>query len=215
MEAFDALMEFAQLTSAILTHAGERSNSNMHAFTTMQKFLSDVLNETGIHLTQENKSVFNYCLDRINLILELQERMVKIYNDFQQKNQKFHDGDEENFTRQDMDEAANYLGEIGYIQYRQVLGIYEYIPKFKYIKELNNPEIKKFITADVKGYLTEFSKGEKEQLKNVEHITYQPNMEELTKEEHIELEKEVFYKNLAKTNALSRKELRHPNLYER
>ncbi|MBY7142369.1 hypothetical protein KFZ56_04520 [Virgibacillus sp. NKC19-3] len=210
LEAFDALMEYAQLTTAILTHGGERSSANMDAFTTMRKFLTDVLNESESQLTQKSRNTFDFCLERINVILSLQERIIEIYNDFQQKNQNFHDGYEENFTRQDMEEAANYLGEIGYIQYRQIVANYETIPKFKYIKELNSPEVKRYITSNVKGYLSIFSKGEKKQLKNIEHVTYQPNMEELTKEEHIEVEKEVFYNNLAKTNALSRKELRHP-----
>ncbi|GGK08663.1 hypothetical protein GCM10007063_33830 [Lentibacillus kapialis] len=210
MEAFDALMEHAQLTTLILKHGGERSSANMDAFTTMKKFLSDVLNEGGNHLTQESKDIFNFCLERIQVILNLQERIINIYDDFQQKNQKYHDGDEENITRQDMEKKAKYLGEIDYIQYRQVVAIYEYIPKFKYIKELNDPEVKKHMTTAVKRYLTEFSKGEEEQLENIERVKFQPNMEELTREEHIEGAKKDFYKNLEETKALSRKELRYP-----
>lgn len=210
MEAFDALMEFAQLTSLILDHGGERSDANMDSFTTMKAFLSDVLNDVGDSLDQESRSVFTYCLERVDLILNLQERIIELYRDFHQNNQKFHEGDKENFTRQELDESANYLGEIGYIQYRQVVAIYEFIPKFKYIKELNNPEVNKHVTASVKKYLAEFSRDEEGQRKNVEHLTYQSNMDELTKEQHIKLEKDIFYKNLAETNAAARKDLRHP-----
>jgi hypothetical protein len=71
--------------------------------------------------------------------------------------------------------------------------------------------VNEHITTAVKKYLAEFSKDEEGQRKNVEHITYQPNMDELTKEEHIELEKDIFYKNLAETNASSRKDLRYPS----
>src|SRR5699024_2918028 len=193
MEAYDALMEFAQLTSSILNNGGERAEANMDSFTTMKTFLSGVLNDTGDSLDQESRSVFKYCLERIDLILNLQERMIELYRDFLQKNQKYHEGDKENFTRQDMNEAANCLGEMGYIQYKQVVSIYEFIPKFKYIKKLNNPKVNEHITTAVKKYLAEFSKDEEGQRKNVEHITYQPNMDELTKEEHIELEKDIFY----------------------
>lgn len=167
-------MEFAQLTSLILDHGGRRSNADMDAFTTMKKFLLDVLNEIGVHLSEESRDVFEYCLERINLILNLQGRIIDLYDDFQQKNQEFHNGVKENFTKQDMEEAANYLGEMGYIQYRQVLAIYKFIPKFKYIKRLKNPEVKKYITPAVKRYLAEFSQEQRKQLKNVEHVTYQP-----------------------------------------
>lgn len=210
--AFNSLLEHAESISLILNHGGERANANMHAFTTMQQFLSDVLNEVADYLTPEIKDVFEFCLNRINLILKFHERLQDIFQSISEKIDKYFDGEKENFTKQDMREEANYLGEIGYIQYRQIMAIYEFIPKFRYIQELNNLEVDKYITTLVKKYLAEFSKGEKEQLKNIEHVTYQNNMEELTREEHIELEKEVFFKNLEETNALSRRELRYPKL---
>ncbi|WP_449354443.1 hypothetical protein ACUL41_15290 [Virgibacillus natechei] len=210
MEAFDALMEYAQLTSMILTYGGLNSSGDTHDITTLKKFLSDVLNEPEELLTQEIRNNFNFCLLRMNLILSLQERILEIYNDFQQKNQKYHDGDDENFTKQDIEEAATYLGEIDYIQYSQVLASDECIPKFKYIKELNNPDVKKHKTIAVRKYLAEFLKGEKQQNKNAEYVTYQQNMKELSKEEHIKFQKEAFNKYLAETKASLSKELRHP-----
>ncbi|SFA91050.1 hypothetical protein SAMN04488072_103213 [Lentibacillus halodurans] len=210
LEAFDALLEYAQITTLILTHGGEKASADMHAFTTMERFLSDVLYEAGNDLTKEIRSVLNYCLERIKLITSLQERLVEIYHDFQQKNQKLHDKEKENFTIQDLKEAAHYLGELDYIQYRQIVAIYEYIPKFKYIKKINNQEVKKHMTTAVKRYLVEFSKGEEEQRKSIESVKFQSNMEELTREEHIEGAKKGFYKNLAETNASTRKLLRYP-----
>ncbi|MBY7142347.1 hypothetical protein KFZ56_04405 [Virgibacillus sp. NKC19-3] len=210
LEAFDALLEYSQAATLILTHGGDKASANMDAFTTMQKFLLSVLNEEGNHLMLEIREVFDYCLERINLILSMQKRVVEIYNDFQQKNQKYHDGYDENVTRRNIDETVNYLGELDFLQYQQIVAIYEYIPKFNYIKELNNPEIKKHITTAVKTYLAEFSKGEKEQLKNIESVKFQTNMDELTKEEHIERAKEDFYKNLSETNSETRRLLRYP-----
>lgn len=208
LEAFDALLEFSELTSLTLEHAGKRVNAYTYPHTMMQKFLMDVLKECRNHLTSEEKNVFDYCLERINLMLELQERIEEIYGEFHQKSKRYLDGVEEEFTKQDIEEAANYLGEVGFIQYRQVVAVYEYIPKFRYIKEMNNPEVKKYITATVEDYLGEFSEGEEEHRKNVDKLSFQPNMDDLTKEEHIELEKSRIYKNLAKINESSRKELR-------
>ena len=211
LEAFDALLEYAQLTSLILTYAGASSNADTEDFTTLKKFFSNVLNEPGNHLSQETRDSFDFCLEKVNLIFSLQERILEIYNDFKQKNQKYHNGDEKNFSKQDIEEAVNYFAEIRYIQYRQALAMNECIPKFKYIKELNDPNVKKHKNIANKRYLAQYSKDDEEQFKEYEHATYQRNMEELTKEEHIEVEKEAFYKYLAETNASSMKELRHPN----
>ncbi|WP_079527888.1 hypothetical protein [Halobacillus hunanensis] len=206
LEAFDALLEFSVLTSLFIDHAEKRVNAYMYPHTLMQKFLMDVLGEGC--LTSEEKNVFDYCLERINLMLELQGRLQEMYGEFEQKAKRYRDGVEEELTKQDIEEAANNLGEVGFIQYRQVVAVYEYIPKFRYIKEMNNPEVKKYITATIDGYLGEFSVNEEEHRKNVERISLQPNMGDLTKEEHIELEKSMIYKNIAKINASSRKELR-------
>ncbi|HLR62761.1 MAG TPA: hypothetical protein VK097_10010 [Lentibacillus sp.] len=136
--------------------------------------------------------------------------MVEIYSDFQQKSQNYRDGDEENFTKRDIEEAVNYFAEISYLQYRQIVAMDECKPKFKYIKELNDPDVKKHKNIAVKSYLAQYSKDDKVQSKDNEYATYQRNMKKLTKEEHIEVEKEDFYKYLAETNASSRKDLRHP-----
>lgn len=208
LEAFDALLEFSVLTRLFVDHAEKKVNAYMYPHTMMQKFLMDVLREGCNHLTSEENNVFEYCLERINLIAELQGRIQEMYGEFEQKARRYRDGVEEEFTKQDIEEAANNLGEFGFIQYRQVVAIYEYIPKFRYIKEMNNPEVKKYITATIDGYLGEFSINEEEHRKSIEKISLQPNMGDLTKEEHIELEKSIIYKNLAKINASSRKELR-------
>ncbi|WP_404451916.1 hypothetical protein LG329_16435 [Virgibacillus necropolis] len=208
LEAFDSLLEFSVLTYLFVDHAEKRVNVYMYPHTLMQKFLMDVLKEVCNHLTSEEKNVFEYCLERIDLMLELQGRIQEMYGEFEQKAKRYRDGVEEEITKQDIEEAANYLGEVGFIQYRQVVAVYEYIPKFRYIKEMNNPEVKKYITTTVDGYLDEFSINEEEHRKNVERISIQPNMSDLTKEEHIELEKSEIYKNLTNINVSSRKELR-------
>ncbi|ASN05372.1 hypothetical protein [Virgibacillus necropolis] len=208
LEAFNALLEFSVLTRLFVDHAGKRVNAYMYPHTLMQKFLIDVLREGCTHLTSEERNAFEYCLERINLMLELQGRIKEMYDEFEQKAKRYLDGVEENFIKQDIEEAANNLGEFGFIQYRQAVAIYEYIPKFRYIKEMNNPEVKKYITETIDGYLGEFSINEEEHRKNVERISFQPNMGDLTKEEHIEIEKSIIYKNLAEINASTRKELR-------
>ncbi len=156
--------------------------------------MSEVLKNSNEYLDQETKEVFEYCLESTNNILELQKRLIDIYNDYYNKEMKYFEGELESFTRKDIDEAANCLGEIGYIQYQQLVANYESIPKFKYIKELSNPEVKKHINSTVKRYLDEFSINANKQRKVIEDLTYQPNMAELTKEEHIEVEKRVFMK---------------------
>ncbi|MUV39195.1 hypothetical protein JNUCC1_03068 [Lentibacillus sp. JNUCC-1] len=91
-----------------------------------------------------------------------------------------------------------------------MLAIYEFIPKFNYIRGLRNQKINRFKTDEVKRYLEEFSKGENQQLENVKRIEFLLNLRELTMEQHIHEANKLFYKNLAETNALSRKELRYP-----
>src|SRR5699024_10422359 len=82
LEAFDALLEYAQLASLILTSAGASSNADTEDFTTLKKFFSNVLNEPGNHLSQETRDSFDFCLEKVNLIFSLQERILEIYNDF-------------------------------------------------------------------------------------------------------------------------------------
>ncbi|GAA0588696.1 hypothetical protein GCM10009001_00720 [Virgibacillus siamensis] len=208
LDAFDTLLEFAELFHLILTHAGERANTDMQAFTTMREFLSDVLNGADFYLTEEGKNVFEYCLKGTELILNLQERIIKIYQNTEQKIKMYQDGTLINFSKNDLEELANYLGEVDYIQYRQLVADYESIPKYKYIKEMENSPVGEYITPAVKRYLEEFSKNESGQRKRIEHISFQPNMEGLTKKEHIEGAKKAFYNSLAETNASSRKQLR-------
>ncbi|QKY69792.1 hypothetical protein [Lentibacillus sp. CBA3610] len=207
LEAFDVLLEYALLTSWIFTYGGASSNASTEDFTLLKKFFSNVLDEPGDHLSQDTRNTFNFCLERANIMLSLQERIVEIYSDFEQKYQKFHDGNEENFTKRDVEEAVNYYAEISYLQFRQVTAMNECIPKFKYIKELKSPAVKKHKNIAVRRYLTQYSK---EQPKDHEFATYQRDMEKLTKEEHIEAKKEHFYEHLAERNPSIRKNLRHP-----
>ncbi|WP_174614158.1 hypothetical protein [Virgibacillus ihumii] len=208
--AYDALMEYAQLTVSIMSFGAEKATADMHAFTTLQQFFTDVLNNGENYLKQEDKKEIAYCLERINLILDLQDRLGKIYEEFYQKTKKFHEGFIENFTNSDIEEAVNYMGEIDYIQYKQLVANYESIPKFKYIKELEIPELKKYKTNAVRSYLEEFSINQGRQRKRIDSLKFQTDMETLTKEEHIEGAIKDFYRNLAETNASSRKRMRYP-----
>lgn len=207
-EAFDSLLEHAELTTLILKHAGDRADSNMDSFLTIKNFLENILSE--VELTEENKIFFENSLNEINIIVELQERLIELYKTFYSQTERLHTGEKDTITRRDIDEAANYLGEVGYIQYRQLVANYNSISKFKHIININNPEINKYIRDDVKRYLVEFSQHETRQKKRIDSISYQPHMDRLTKKEHIEVEKKNFYQNLERTNVSSRRDLRFP-----
>ncbi|WP_217589289.1 hypothetical protein [Lentibacillus saliphilus] len=210
LEALKALLEYVVSMGSILSRGGERANANMDAFITMQYFLSNVLNDVGDKLTLETKHAFEFCLERVDLILKLQDRLIDICQKNNENADQYFKGELSNFTKEDMEEAVNDLGEIDYIQYKQLMAIYEYIPKFKHIRDLKNKDVDRLKTASVKKYILEFSKGEKEQLHTLKSIEFQPYMDTLTKEQHIEGAKSDFYKNLAQGLALTKKELRYP-----
>ncbi|WP_430784483.1 hypothetical protein VBD025_08580 [Virgibacillus flavescens] len=208
MEAFDSLLEHAQLTTLILRHAGDRADINMSSFYTVKQFLEDVIYD--VELRQEDKNVFETCLSAILKILELQEYLIKSFEEFYLKVTKLHEGEINVITKDDIEEMVNYLGEVGYIQYTQLLTQYRTISKFGYIKNTSEPNISKYITDDVSSYLVEFSSHKKQLNEQIKSITYQTEMDRLTKEEHIEVEKKNFRQNLEKTNASLRKKLRFP-----
>ncbi|MUV39194.1 hypothetical protein JNUCC1_03067 [Lentibacillus sp. JNUCC-1] len=208
--AFDELVEFATLFSSVL-EVEERARANMDAFITLEKFLTNVL-RGGVTLHDEDKSEYQYSLKRIHSILNLQDRLKEIYNTTAKKQEQYHNGSIEVISREDIQEAARSLGEVDFIQYRQVLAIHELIPKLKYIKNMENEQLIRFKTSAVKRYLVEFSKGENEQLKNVKKIEFQSNMQSLTKEQHIQGALKDFYKNLSHANRRFRKDLRYPEI---
>ncbi|GAE94470.1 hypothetical protein JCM21714_3629 [Gracilibacillus boraciitolerans JCM 21714] len=180
----------------------------MDSFKTVKGFLEKVTENVEFN----QKSLFLDALKANNYILELQDILMEKYNFYADRGQKIQRGEIEYITNEIMEDLYNLLCEADYIQYQQVHRQYIKMNDYKEILKISksHPSIKKFLTYETEIYLKEFTKGKREFEDTFERITRIKDQHKLTKEEHLDLAREVLTKSVEKRKKEFAKKNRYP-----
>lgn len=104
----------------------------MRAFYRIKEFLEEVL-KAGSLDTNESK-VFNRCLESIQEDINLQDKFIHLFTEYDQKIDKII-SQTIYFTKDDVDFVLKRLVELDYIQYTQLKSQYDIVTDFEYIKK--------------------------------------------------------------------------------
>src|SRR5699024_8871719 len=144
--------------------------------------------------------------------LDLQQELVEKYEQFVNENQKLYDGSKLYFTKDDVHDALDVIGDVEYIQYTQLTLQYEAIDDFKQLFTMAKKDrhLQAYLDSDTKTYLREFISSKANLKNNIKKLTYQKGMEELPKDQFKELVKRLTMENVAKVKKETRDDIRYP-----
>ena len=212
LEALKWLTRYNQFRNIALVHAGFKTNVNFDSFYTVQNFLEKVLQ--NVSLSTNEKMIFEEGNQALQTIINLQQQLITAYKTFLEREQKVELGEINIITKKHINEVLNFINTFDYIQFTQLTTQYNQISAFKEINKLayKNADIQPFMDSAVKTYLEEFVISKANLRKNINKVTHVPHIEQLSKEEHIEIARKVTLQNIDKIAEANKKKLRHPKL---
>jgi acyl carrier protein phosphodiesterase len=212
LEALKWLTRYNQFRNIGLVHIGFRADINFDSFYTVQNFLEKVLQ--NVSLSTNEKKIFEESNRALQTIINLQHQLIPAYKSFLEKEQKVELGEIKVITKNHINDMLNFINTADYIQYTQLTTQYNNISVFKEINEMakNNANIQPFVDSAVKTYLGEFVISKANLRKNIKAVTHVPDLEQLSKEEHIEVARKTTLQNIDEIAERNKSKLRHPKI---
>ncbi|GGA81474.1 hypothetical protein [Ornithinibacillus halotolerans] len=210
-QAFHYLARSSQIRANLSTNGGFRARINMESFRIIERFLDNIL----LVVDEEDKQVVSKCLGSIQSNLNLQDRIVEIYNSFHQKEEKIQKGEVKFCTDEYLEFTLDCLWEIEYLQYTQFTLQYDAIPLLEYIKKLTNKNrnVKKLVSSEINLYLKEFIKSKDSLFNSIKNLTFHPEIApEVSKDRHMTLARDTLLKSIEEVTNEALKDLRFPKL---
>lgn len=205
--AFEMLVILYNNTASFKNNAYSRAKIPMEPFEKTNLFFEKVTKE--VNLSERERDIYNHCYNGAVKIMNLHKKLKKITKEFEMntRNKKC-------FTVSDLDYVQDVLAEFDYIQYTQAQIDYQLIDDYKFIKEhiKQNKMVRSVATTDVKKYIDQLAENKEKLLAEIESVSHVENMENMTKEEHMNAVKKYYLTIQAEGNMSLRKEMRYPKL---
>ncbi|WP_087973447.1 hypothetical protein [Oceanobacillus rekensis] len=205
--ALEMLVILFNNTQSIKNNAFHRVGITMDPLEKTKSFIEKVTKE--VSLSENEKDIYNHCHNGIVKIIELQEQLKTITEDFEMNTRA-----KKCFTVSDLDMVQDVLAEFDYIQYTQSQLLYQLIDDYKFIKEHINQDtmVRTIATTKVKKYIDQLSDSKEKLRTEIESVSHVENMENMTMEEHIDAVKKYYLTIQNEGNKSLRKEIRYPKL---
>lgn len=196
LEALTWLTRYNQFRNIAFIHVDFRANVNFDSFYAIKNFLEKVLQ--NVSLSSDEKRIFEESLLALQTIINLQHQLISDYETFLEKEKKVERGEIKVVTKEHIYDVLHFINTFDYIQYKQLTTQYNNISAFKEINKLarNNSDIKPFMNSAVKTYLEEFVISKANLRKNIKKVTHVPDLEQLSKAEHIEIARKTTLQNI-------------------
>ncbi|MBP1971436.1 transcriptional regulator of heat shock response [Virgibacillus natechei] len=212
LEALTWLTRYNQVRNLAFIHVDFRANINFDSFYTIKNFLEKVLQ--NVSLSADEKRIFEESDLALQTIINLQHQLISDYDKFLEKEKKVERGEIEVVTKEHINDVLHFINTFDFIQYKQLTEQYNTISAFKRIFKMvkDNPEIKVLSDSAVNTYLQEFVSSKANLQKNLKKVTHVPDLEQLSKEEHIEVARKTTLQSIDNVIARQKKMLRHPKI---
>lgn len=209
-EAYDWLLKCSQLTNSVYINAGFKAKVDFTSFLSVRDYLEKALERE--HLVNGDRELLQTCLHSLHLIIELQQQLIDGYKEFLSNAKQIQLKQNSLITKEYVNGILNFLGEFDYIQYTQMSTQYNTIDEFSKLYEIikHYSDLNKALDEETKAYLKKFIQSKSNLYKNIKKLAFQPNMEQLSKEEHIKVAKKITLENIEKIKIESLKKLRYP-----
>ena len=205
--AFEMLVILYNNTASIKNNAFHRAGITMEPLEKTKIFIEKVTKE--VSLSENEKEIYNHCHNGIVNIMELQEQLKTITEDFEMNTRA-----KKCFTVSDLDMVQDVLAEFDYIQYTQAQLLYQLIDDYNFIKAhiKQDKVVRTIATADVKKYVNQLSDSKEKLRLEIESVSHVENMENMTMEEHMKAVKKYYLTIQNQGNKSLKKEIRYPKL---